>query len=134
MINRQLVLDSELECVVEELVNDLGYRITHDDIDAGATNVMGIYITDKVPGNVSIGDSSDGYLASITIRLQGDDVIGDRVTRDRHKALIEDRLSISNKWFGNINIKSCLLRSSKYMGKTKTKIPVYNIAFTINYN
>ena len=55
--------------------NDLGYRITHDDIDAGATNVMGIYITDKVPGNVSIGDSSDGYLASITIRLQGESCI-----------------------------------------------------------
>lgn len=133
MINRQKVLDSELESAIEGLINDLGYDITHDDIDAGATNVIGIYLTDKVPENASVGDDADGYYASVTIRLHGKDEIGDRVIRDQHKAIIESRLEMSNTWLNNINIRSSVLRSSRYMGKNTKSIPIYNIAFTINY-
>ena len=134
MINRQRVLDSKLESAIESLISDLGYNITQDDIDAGATNVIGLYLTDKVPENASAGDSADGYYASITIRLHGKDEIGDRAIRDGHKAIIEGRLELSNTWLNNINIRSSVLRSSKYMGKNTKSIPVYNIAFTINYN
>lgn len=133
MINNTRVLDTELEAAIESLIDDLGYDITHDDIDADANNVMGVYLTDKVPENTSVGDAAEGYMASVTIRLHGTDVIGDRVIRDQHKALIEKRLSISNVWLNNINIRSSVLRSSRYMGKTSKSIPVYNIAFTINY-
>lgn len=120
--------------VFADIISDMGYKISYDDINGSAKNVIGIYLR-------TAGDPLKGlgkYLyerVDITIRLHGDTESGSQKRCEEDLAEIAKRLTFYNRRFTGINILGSSLRGRGVMlGKTKEGIPVYNISFLVQFN
>ena len=130
MVSNDMLLDA-----FAGLIDDLGYKITYNDIDGQTSNVMGIYLREAGNPIGTLGDTNRIHRVDMTIRLHGDTTAGSQEKCERDLITITERLTMSNCKLANINILGSSLRGrGSFLSKTTKGIPVYNISFLITFN
>lgn len=130
MVSNTVILDT-----YSSFIEDLGYKISYNDIDSTDKNVIGLYLREAGNPIGTLDDSNTIYRIDLSIRLHGDKVKGSQEKCENDLVEIVKRFVFFNRKFTGINILGSSLRGRGVMiGKTSNNIPVYNISFLIQFN
>ena len=129
-----MVSNSEILDVYADLISDLGFKITYNDINGTMSNVVGLYIREAGSPLKGLSGDFKMYQVDISLRIHGDTKDGSQRHCEEILETIRQRLEFSNRDYENFSILGSSLRARGVMiGKTTSKIPVYNIAFLVKF-
>lgn len=130
MIDNSTLLDT-----IADMLVDMGYKQTYNDIEADKTMVMGLYLREAGNPIGTLNDPNKLQRVDMSIRLHGNTTDGSIKKCEQDLIVITKRLTLCNKEFNGFKILGSSLRGrGRMLGKTSKNIPVFNISFLITFN
>lgn len=130
MVDNTVILDT-----VADLLLNLGYKQTYNDVEIDKTNIMGLYLREAGNPIGTLSDQNKIQRVDLNIRLHGDITTGSIKKCEQDLIKITKLLTICNREYTGFKILSSSLRGrGRMLGKTSKNIPVFNISFLITFN